>query len=395
MEKNIENSMDREETYSLPEVFEEFAEARQNAFLEVKHEKEKGKKVIGTFCTYFPNELVMAMDATTVSLCSMSQETVPAAEKDLPKNLCPLIKSSYGFAKTDKCPFFYFADLIIGETTCDGKKKMYEELSKMKPMYVMQLPNSQSAAGLELWKHEIIKMKEKLEELFGVEITDEKLKEAIHQKNEERLVMKEFYGLMKLDPPPMTGSNMYNVLYSSGYSFDKETYCDSVRSVMKSVMEEYEKTKDTLTHKPRILITGSPIGGATEKVIHAVEEEGGVVVAFENCGGAKAIADQTDEENPDLYEALAIRYLNIGCSCMGPNPNRQKLLGQLIEDYHVDGVVDMVLHACHTYNVETCIIGKMVREKYHIPYMSLETDYSEADIGQLHTRIAAFLEMLE
>lgn len=385
-----------EKKYDLPEMFQEFAEARQNAFLEVKEQKEKGTKIIGTFCTYFPNELVMAMDdATTVSLCSMSQETVPAAEQYLPKNLCPLIKSSYGFAKTDKCPFFYFADLIIGETTCDGKKKMYEELARMKPMYIMELPNRQSEQGLILWKHEIIRMKEKFEEMFGVEITDEKLKEAIHQKNEERKVLKEFYSLMKLDPPPMTGGNMYDVLYSSGYSFDKESYCSSVHTIMESVLKEYEEKKETLTHKPRILITGSPIGGATQKVIHAVEDQGGVVVAFENCGGAKAIDELTDEENPDIYEALARRYLNIGCSCMGPNPNRRELLGRLIGEYRVDGVIDMVLHACHTYNVETCSIGRMVREEYGISYMSLETDYSEADIGQLRTRIAAFIEMLE
>lgn len=384
-----------EKGYDLPEMFQEFAEARQNAFLDVKEQKEKGTKIIGTFCTYFPNELVMAMDATTVSLCSMSQETVPAAEQDLPKNLCPLVKSSYGFAKTDKCPFFYFADLIIGETTCDGKKKMYEELARIKPMHVMELPNSQSEESLKLWKKEIIRMKEKLEELFDVEITDEKLKKAIHQKNEERAVLKEFYGLMRLDPPPMTGGNMYDVLYSSGYSFDKDSYCNSVHAIMESVMEEYEKKKDTLVHKPRILVTGSPIGGATQKVIQAIEDQGGVVVAFENCGGAKAIDELTDEENPDIYEALARRYLNIGCSCMGPNPNRKELLGRLIEEYHVDGVIDMILHACHTYNVETFGIGRMIREKYQIPYMSLETDYSEADIGQLRTRIAAFIEMLE
>jgi benzoyl-CoA reductase/2-hydroxyglutaryl-CoA dehydratase subunit BcrC/BadD/HgdB len=384
-----------EKEYTLPEIFEEFSDSRRNAFLEVKKQKEMGQPIIGTFCTYFPEELVMAMGAKTVSLCSMSQETVPDGEKELPSNLCPLIKSSYGFAKTDKCPFFYFADLIIGETTCDGKKKMYEQLAKLKPMYVMELPNSQSEQGLKRWRNEIIRMKEKLEEVFSVRITDEKLKEAIHQKNLERRALKNFYELMKLDPPPMKGSNMYDVLYSSGYSFDKDEYRDSVFTVNRMVMEEYEKTKDSISRKPRILITGSPIGGATNKVIHAVEEQGGVVVAFENCGGAKAIDELTDESNPDIYEALAKRYLNIGCSCMSPNPHRRELLGRLIEEYKVDGVLDMVLHACHTYNMETTAIGKMVREQYHVAYMTLETDYSEADVGQMNTRIRAFIETLE
>ena len=105
----------------LPEVFEEFAEQRQKSFLAVKQLKDKGIPVIGSYCTYFPKEIAMAMGAATVSLCSTSDETIPAAEKDLPRNLCPLIKSSYGFAKTDKCPFFYFSDVVVGETTCDGK----------------------------------------------------------------------------------------------------------------------------------------------------------------------------------------------------------------------------------------------------------------------------------
>ena len=71
----------------LPEVFEEFAEQRQKSFLAVKELKEKGVPVVGSYCTYFPKEIAMAMGAGCVSLCSTSDETIPEAEKDLPKNL--------------------------------------------------------------------------------------------------------------------------------------------------------------------------------------------------------------------------------------------------------------------------------------------------------------------
>lgn len=97
----------------LPEVFEEFAEQRKKSFLAIKEVKDQGIPVIGSYCTYFPKEIAMAMGAATVSLCSTSDETIPDAEKELPKNLCPLIKSSYGFAKTDKCPFFYFSIFLM------------------------------------------------------------------------------------------------------------------------------------------------------------------------------------------------------------------------------------------------------------------------------------------
>ena len=163
---------------NLPDVFVEFAEQRQKSFLGIKELKEKGIPVVGVYCTYFPQEIAMAMGAAVVGLCSTSDETISEAEKDLPKNLCPLIKSSYGFAKTDKCPFFYFSDVVVGETTCDGKKKMYEYMSEIKPVYLMELPNRQSEDGLRLWKNEIIRVKEYLEEKFEVKITDEKLREA-------------------------------------------------------------------------------------------------------------------------------------------------------------------------------------------------------------------------
>lgn len=172
---------------NLPEIFEEFAEGRQNAFLNVKKIKDQDKPVIDIFCTYFPQELAVAMNAAVVSLCATSDETIPAAEQDLPKNLCPLIKSSYGFGKTDKCPFFYFSDLVVGETTCDGKKKMYEYLGQFKPVHVMELPNRVSEDGIQLYRNEIIRMKEKLEEVFGVTITEDDIRRGIKVKMQKEL----------------------------------------------------------------------------------------------------------------------------------------------------------------------------------------------------------------
>lgn len=377
----------------LPEVFEEFAEQRKNSFLAVKQLKDKGIPVIGAYCTYFPKEIAMAMGAATVGLCSTSDETIPDAEKDLPKNLCPLIKSSYGFAKTDKCPFFYFSDVVVGETTCDGKKKMYEYMSEFKDVFVMELPNSQSATSLQLWKSEIVRFKEYLEEKFGVAITEEKIAEAIKEENEVRKSLKNLYEVMKHEPAPIKGHDLFKVLYGSGFKFDRKAIPTEVNALTEKIEKEYAEGK-MLESRPRILVTGCPIGGATEKIVTAIDENGGVVVAYENCSGAKSIDKLVDEENPDVYQALAERYLAIGCSVMTPNPNRLELLERLIDEYQVDGVVEMTLQACHTYNVETLAIRKFANEKMGLPYINVETDYSQADVGQLNTRIAAFLEML-
>ncbi len=377
----------------LPEVFEEFAEQRKNSFLAVKQLKDKGIPVVGAYCTYFPKEIAMAMGAATVGLCSTSDETIPEAEKDLPKNLCPLIKSSYGFAKTDKCPFFYFSGVVVGETTCDGKKKMYEYMSEFKDVFVMQLPNSQSETSLQLWKSEIIRFKEYLEDKFQVTITEEAILDAIKEENEVRRALKHLYEVMRHDPAPITGHDLFKVLYGSGFKFDRKAIPAEVNALTDKIEMEYAEGK-MLEKRPRILVTGCPIGGATEKIITAIEENGGVVVAYENCSGAKSIDKLVDEENPDVYQALAERYLAIGCSVMTPNPNRLELLERLIKEYQVDGVVEMTLQACHTYNVETLAIRKFVNEKMGLPYINVETDYSQADVGQLNTRVAAFLEML-
>lgn len=377
----------------LPEVFEEFAEQRKNSFLAVKELKDKGVPVIGSYCTYFPQEIAMAMGAASVSLCSTSDETIADAEKELPKNLCPLIKSSYGFAKTDKCPFFYFSDVVVGETTCDGKKKMYEYMAEFKDVFIMELPNTQREETLALWKNEMIRFKEYLEKKFDVTITEDDIRRAIKINNEGRRALKRLYEVMKNEPTPITGYDLFKVLYGSTFKFDRSQIPGEVNALVDKIEKEYAEGK-MQPKRPRILITGCPLGGATEKVIKAVEENGGIVVTYENCSGAKAIDKEVDETNPDVYDALARRYLNIGCSVMTPNPNRLELLGRLIDEYKVDGVVEMTLQACHTYNVEAFGIRKFVNEQKKIPYINVETDYSQADIGQLGTRIAAFIEML-
>ncbi|MGL5822798.1 MAG: double-cubane-cluster-containing anaerobic reductase [Sarcina sp.] len=378
---------------NLPEIFNDFGEARRNAFVKAKELKDQDIPLIGVFCTYFPQELALAMGASTVSLCASSDETIADAEQDLPRNLCPLIKSSYGFGKTDKCPFFYFSDLVIGETTCDGKKKMYEYLGRFKPVHVMQMPNTQNEDSLELWKKEIIKTKEVLEKTFNVEISTDSIKKAIKTKNDERKALKKFYELGKLDPVPLTGQDIFKVLNGTTFSFHREEIPNQMDELIKKIMLEYEKEKK-YPKKPRILITGCPIGGATEKVIKAIEDNGAYVVAFENCSGAKAVDLLVDEQNQDVYEAIAEKYLAIGCSCMSPNPNRIKLLDKMIDEYKVDAVVDLILTACHTYSVESLSIREFVNTEKNIPYMNVETDFSTNDIGQLNTRMAAFIEML-
>ncbi len=380
---------------NLPKMFDAFDDARRKGFLEVKQLKEDGKKIVGIYCAYTPSEIIMAAGAVPIGLCGTSEESIPQAEVHLPRNLCPLIKSSYGFAITDTCPYFYFSDLLVGETTCDGKKKMYEYLGALKPMHVMQLPQTyKGEQAFNQWKQEIFILKQRLEKEFNVEITEEKLQQAIKSKNEERKVLKEFYELGKLCPPPMTGAEMFQVLYGSGFKLDKQEQKEYIGNMIKEIKENYEKGQHEISkERPRILLTGCPIGGASEKVIKLIEENDGIVVCFENCSGAKP-NDRLVDETIDPIDAITEKYLSIPCSVMSPNDERIRLLSKLIDEYKIDGVVEVILQACHTYSVESYRIKKFVNEEKKIPYLNVETDYSQSDIGQLKTRLAAFIEML-
>ncbi|ATF93871.1 double-cubane-cluster-containing anaerobic reductase [Cedecea neteri] len=378
---------------NLPTLFNQFSEARQKGFVTVMELKEQGIPLVGTYCTFMPQEIALAAGAVVVSLCSTSDETIEEAEKDLPRNLCPLIKSSYGFGKTDKCPYFYFSDLVVGETTCDGKKKMYEYMAEFKAVHVMQLPNSvDDPASRALWKAEILRLQQAIENRFGKPVSETALREAIILKNRERRALANFYRTGQLNPPALSGSDILKVVYGATFRFDKEVLIDELDEMTGHVHQAWQEGK-RLDSRPRILITGCPIGGAAEKVVRAIEENGGWVVGFENCTGAKA-TEHCVEETGDVYDALVNKYLAIGCSCISPNDQRLTLLSQMVEEYQADGVVDVILQACHTYAVESLAIKRHVRQRHDIPYIAIETDYSTSDVGQLATRVAAFIEML-
>ena len=379
----------------LPENFESYEEARREGFLKVKALKEKGTPVVGIFCTYTPIELIHAAGAVAVSLCGTSDEPIQEAEKYLPKNLCPLIKSSYGFSVSDQCPYFYFADLIVGETTCDGKKKMYELMNELKPTHVMHLPQGQDKDNaFRYWRDELILFKEVLEEKFDLEITDEMLRAEIKERNRERKVLLDFYELGKLNPSPISGHEVNEVMESLGFQFDRRAQCDFIENRTKELKDKYEnELKGTKSKRPRILITGCPVGGVRDKVLKTIEDSGADIVGFENCSGVREKMVQVDE-TIDPIDALTEKYLNVSCSVMTPNPRRFQALDEMIDEYEIDGVVEVVLQACHTFNIESHYVKKFVTGEKKKPYLYIETDYSKLDEGQINTRINAFLEII-
>lgn len=381
-------------TKSLIESFMDIRGETVSRMLEVK---KKGAKVVGVYCTFCPNELIMAAGAIPVGLCGTKEDPIPAAEEVLPRNLCALIKSSYGFGATDTCPFFNFSDLIIGETTCDGKKKMFEIMQDLKPVHVMQLPHLHNeGASFELWVDELRKLKARLEKDFDVEIKDEDIWEAIDLVNQEKRALKEVSDLNQMDPPPLSGLDLLTVIWSSGFTYDRKEIVDRLNKIKDALLEEQNENaqRGSNPYKPRVLLTGCPVGIGSEKVISLVEELGAKVVAMENCTGYKTLELQTDTSYDDPVVALAHKYINIPCSCMSPNPYRMDLLAQMIDDFKANAVIDLTWQACHTYNIESYDVEKLVKKK-GLPMLHLETDYSSSDVEGLKVRIESMLEMIE
>lgn len=358
--------------------------------------QEEGKKVFGTFCVYVPDELIFAANAIATGLCGGSQFWVPGGEKVLPTNTCPLIKASVGARLDRTCPFFRIADMYIGETTCDGKKKAWEILGEDVPVHVMDLPQMKREKDIKAWAEEIKELKKVIEEFTGNKVTAESLSESIKLINNKRKALSRLYECRKADKVPISGRDALVIsqiaFYDDPARFTQMTnkLCDELEQRIKdgiSVVKEGTK---------RILLTGTPLAVPNWKLHNIIETSGAVVVCEEMCTGTRYFENLVDETKTTVDEqidALANRYMGINCACFTPNTGRIDDIIRLAKEYKVDGVIDVNLKFCSLYDVEGYTVERALKEA-SIPVMGIETDYTDNDAEQLRTRIGAFIEMI-
>ena len=373
-------------------VWEHYEQMVPNNVAFVKETKAAGRPIVGIYCEFTPRELILAAGAVPVCLCGTSEKTIPQAEVDLPTNLCPLVKSSYGFVIAGTCPYYEMADAVIAETTCDGKKKMFELIAHRRPTHILELTQKvDEAAAYDHWYREIVGMKAFLERTLSVAITEEALGTAIREMNEWRRSLDRIYDYTRCHPPVIRGTQVVRTReHALG---NPKAY-----QMLHRLAEALEAKKDRGEYvadggAPRVLVTGCPTGVGVEKVIRIVEELGAAVVCQESCTGIKPTRELVEEDG-DPLAAIARKYLHLPCSCMTPNNRRLDLIRELIGEFDVAGVVDLVWTACHTYNVESRVARRLVIEDMGLPYLKIETDYSPSDREQLATRLEAFLELV-
>jgi len=359
--------------------------------------KKEGTKVVGSYCVFVPEEIVRAAGATLVGLCSGADFAVEEVEKLLPRNTCALIKSSFGFKLGRVCPYLESADLIVGENTCDGKKKSYEALEKLvSNLYVMDLPQVKSSEGRALLKAEYWRFKEAMEELAGKAISAADLKRGIKIANDKRRVISRLSNLRSNNPAPISGLDA--LLINQVYFYDDPVrFTEAVNKICEELGERVRKNEGVVPKEaPRILMSGCPMAVPNWKLPWIIESAGAVIVGEESCVGERGTRNLVAEDGgtvEELMEAIVDRYFNIDCAIFTPNPDRAKHVAEMFRGYKAQGVMHYSLQFCQPYQIESIPLEKLLEDQ-GLPTLRLETDYSQEDIEQIKTRVEAFLEIL-
>jgi benzoyl-CoA reductase/2-hydroxyglutaryl-CoA dehydratase subunit BcrC/BadD/HgdB len=360
--------------------------------------RAEGKIVVGSFCVFVPEELVLAANGVNVGLCAGADFGTEHAERNLPRNTCALIKSFFGFSLEKACPYLESCDLIVGENTCDGKKKAYETFNEMVTgeFMALDMPNTKSDEGRMVLKRSYLDLVGALERVSGRTITVASLKAAIETVNTKRTAMHRLAKLRHANPAPISG---LDALLANQVFFydDAERFTASVNTLCDELEQRIEKrigvaSEDT----PRIVISGCPMAVPNWKLPSIIEGAGAVIVGEESCIGERGTQNlvSTDGETVDaLIENMVDRYFTIDCAVFAPNPTRAEHALQIAREAKADGVIHYALQFCSPYQIEAPLLERHV-ENSGLPVLRIDTDYSQEDVGQLRTRVEAFVEQI-
>jgi benzoyl-CoA reductase/2-hydroxyglutaryl-CoA dehydratase subunit BcrC/BadD/HgdB len=365
---------------------------------EIMDAKAQGRKVIGSYCVFVPEELILAVDGVSVGLCAGAEFNFEGAETLLPRNTCALIKSMFGFKLGKVCPYLEASDVVVGENTCDGKKKAYEILGPLvKDLYVMDMPQMKTAMGKALLKEEYSKFIAKLEKESGKKITVESLKKAIEVVNAKRKAVKRLAELRAADPAPISGLDALLVNQVFFYD-DPLRFTDSVNKLCDELEDRVKKGIGVFPKgTTRLIVSGCPMAVPNWKLPMLIESGSAVIVGEESCvgeRGARWLTESKGNTVEDILDSITERYFNIDCAVFTPNPSRVEYVKEMTKKLRAEGVIHYSLQFCQPYIMESSPVEKEL-EKSGVPTLRLETDYSQEDAGQLKTRIEAFVECLK
>ena len=357
-----------------------------------------GKIVVGTFCVFVPEELVLAANGVCVGLCAGADFGAEQAEHYLPRNTCALIKSFFGFSLEKVCPYLESCDLVVGENTCDGKKKAYETFKDLVSgeFLALDMPNTKSEEGRAVLKRAYLDLAATLDRISGKPITVESLKAGIETVNAKRKSMHRLARLRHADPTPISG---LDALLANQVFFydDPQRFTANVNKLCDELEQRIEKQAGIAPKgATRIVISGCPMAVPNWKLPSIIESTGAVIVGEESCIGERGTQNLVATEGDSvetLIDNLVDRYFTIDCAVFTPNPTRAEHALQIAKDTKADGLIHFALLFCSPYPMEAPLVERAAKDG-GIPVLRIETDYSKDDTEQLRTRVEAFVEQI-
>ena len=385
------------------QYFDEIANFFGTREKEIRAAKEEGKKVIGYTCLFAPVELILAADAIPVRVNSGWYDASKLGDRIVPVEVCPMVRSTIGAKMIELSPYLELSDALISVLTCDGMTKLGEILSDYKPVWAMTLPRvKDSAQSLRLWSEEIKAIKSQIESLTGNKIKRKQLKSAIERTQKATKAFRRLQELRKGAPVIMGRDAM---LVNQTYMWDDVTRWTEKTEALCDELEERARQKNWACppDTPRVMVTGTPMIWPDNWKLPTLVEEGtpkGVLVADELCSGERILYDPVGVDEwsmDDMLNAIDERYLMAStCPCFTSedgNEDRINWLLTKIKDWNIQGVIYYVVRGCILYAMEYTRVKKVL-DRIGVPVYYLDTEYTREDVGQMKTRVEAFLEML-
>jgi benzoyl-CoA reductase/2-hydroxyglutaryl-CoA dehydratase subunit BcrC/BadD/HgdB len=370
---------------------------------EIRTAKEEGKKVIGYTCLFAPTELILAAGAIPVRVNSGWYDAAKLGDRIVPVEVCPVVRSTIGAKMIALSPYLELSDALISVLTCDGMTKLGEILSDYKPVWTMSIPRvKDSAQSMRLWNEEIKAVKGQIEALTGNKIKSKHLKSAIELTHKATKAFRRLQDLRKGLPVIMGRDAM---LVNQTYMWDNVERWTAKTEALCGELEKRVSQKNWACppDTPRVMVTGTPmIWPDNWKVPTLVEEANpqGILVADELCSGERLLYDPVGVDEwsmSDMLNAIAERYLMAStCPCFTStdgNEDRINWMLTKIKDWNIQGVIYYVVRGCMLYAMEYTRVKKVL-DRMNVPVYYLDTEYTREDVGQMKTRVEAFLEML-
>lgn len=372
------------------EILDVFLEATKNVYNgHLKKWKDNGGRITGYTCSYLPEEIISAAGSVPFRLRGRRNIDLESVDRYMGPFACTYVSH---FLETALGDGLDFLDGMIFTNTCDHMRRMFDNIKRFKTSqyaHILDVPKKSEEAEIDLFRGELEAFKNELENEYSVRITDEKLWGAVKLHNETRSLQKELYNLRKVEYPPITGAETLAVMVA-GTSMPKEKY----NVYLRELIDELQNEENRNPYKARLMVVGPSMDDP--EFFSVIEDVGGLIVTDSICHGTRLFWNAVDETGKDPLSALARYYLSDRPSCphsMGLK-ERSDYIRQMKEDFGVDGIIGLRLKFCELWGFEHYLMEKALREA-DIPFLSLESEYKLGAVGQVRTRVQAFLEVIE